>query len=729
MASSHPVAVPTSKNSDHSAVKGTLSLPSVSEQLFDSVMSTISGVVCPVDKGFDVGSLDEDDTRNITNTGLPSSSSSHTIHSPTSPVTPSSENQSVLQSTVSSDASLITSTNHPQPVKGVNPFVLKMIAATASMNGKKHQLFADSSLGAIERVVHQTPETSDQMLMSLFLRLRLPPQVNRISEQRILDLIRLAQAKHYRLASYVDHTTYDTVLFGNKAADLPLLSRFVSSDDGSAHEIWQRVVTEEINSKFDLRDPTTPLWRVAIIGTGAIAGNGIQLVPSSEQPDCIGSSVATSSIVFDLIFTFHHCLGDGLSMLAFARTLLAECTTANYNAESLHLDQVSVVANPPVLLDNYIKPSFFGIVPALVVLLFTHGPFQKLHRFKDLISASQPSKALANSLSRASISSDTPLLSDETDENLQSHDVATHVDSDDITTSDTSSTCEPLSSTKKELAHDRLRTKVRFLQYDAAFTANLIQCTRTTKTTVAAVLIVNALACVRAVFADIAKSTGQPLPKHQGWIATTSFRHLVPESMLLYGADKHTDPATMLFGLYAGSMSESSVGIDDHYEFWERCRRIKRTLGGGSGHLDAIRRIKLLNWIWRTPWMYRRAINRIHFKQMSQAYSVEVANLGAWEYPTVTESGSTDGMSSKEILEWFGGTLSASFEGSRGIFNLGIITLGKNMSIAVSYDCTVVSEDCAKTFIDLFDKTLKVACESMGTQIQLGNMPCSCNDV
>ena len=66
---------------------------------------------------------------------------------------------------------------------------------------------------------------------------------------------------------------------------------------------------------------------------------------------------------FEIMFTFHHCLGDGLSMFAYARTFL-ECTDAeHFNSEDLGLENIPVAKEPPPLLDNLLNPHLLEVLP------------------------------------------------------------------------------------------------------------------------------------------------------------------------------------------------------------------------------------------------------------------------------------------------------------------------------------------------------------------------------
>jgi hypothetical protein len=79
-------------------------------------------------------------------------------------------------------------------------------------------------------------------------------------------------------------------------------------------------------------------------------------MPNYETP-------ANNSPYFEIMFVFHHCLGDGLSMYAFARTLCELLTTENFNTEDLKLENIPVIHEPPPLIDNLFNPNLFQVLP------------------------------------------------------------------------------------------------------------------------------------------------------------------------------------------------------------------------------------------------------------------------------------------------------------------------------------------------------------------------------
>ncbi|KAJ1557385.1 hypothetical protein HK405_000070, partial [Cladochytrium tenue] len=91
--------------------------------------------------------------------------------------------------------------------------------------------------------------------------------------------------------------------------------------------------------------------------------------------------------------------------------------------------------------------------------------------------------------------------------------------------------------------------------------------------------------------------------------------------------------------------------------------------------------------------------------KLSRSYSVEVANLGAWDYPAAPPNAPAD--DARLRLDHFGGVVNSSFDGVRGLFTLGVITLGGNMSVAVGYDTSAVHERDAAVFQDAFCHAIK----------------------
>jgi hypothetical protein len=173
----------------------------------------------------------------------------------------------------------------------------------------------------------------------------------KLSEQRIKDLVTVAACSHYRLCCSLDTQTMTYVPLASKASELNLLFTFSSLPR-------EEVLQTALNRVFDY-NAGKPLWHIDIIAHPCIAGDGICLARDEQE-------AAERNVQYDpsfsCIFSFNHCLGDGISMLAFAKTFLNLCVAQNFNKDSLDLHLVEVSKEPPELLDNYINPSCFGVI-------------------------------------------------------------------------------------------------------------------------------------------------------------------------------------------------------------------------------------------------------------------------------------------------------------------------------------------------------------------------------
>lgn len=96
-------------------------------------------------------------------------------------------------------------------------------------------------------------------------------------------------------------------------------------------------------------------------------------------------------------------------------------------------------------------------------------------------------------------------------------------------------------------------------------------------------------------------------------------------------------------------------------------------------------------------------MKKADLSKLSRSYSVELANLGAWPNPCPP----TSEAESHAALSHFAGCVNSSFDGVRGLFTLGVITLGGEMSVAVGYDEGAVSESEAAVFVRAFEGGLR----------------------
>ncbi|KAJ3233029.1 hypothetical protein HDU81_002543 [Chytriomyces hyalinus] len=565
-----------------------------------------------------------------------------------------------------------------------------------------------NALSITERFFFKTAPDKQQVLMCIALRVRMPKDTD-ASPARIVDLVRIAQSKHYRLSSWVDHETLAALPFCETANDLPTNYRFLERNND---QDWMEVYHDEINTNFDTDDVTRPLWRTSIIlpkewmpapGT-EVFEKQTPIVPihilKKDNPILYDRNVtgfgltippsAPDAKTFDIMFTFHHCLGDGLSMFAFARTFL-ECTDAtHFKAADLKLDEIEVSKTPPPVLDNLFDPNVLEVVPAAVGMAFKAlGKKKKRlgHSDENPIPTS-PGLPLPESNSKKPFTP-TP----DVDDGAEKRPSRPASPPDQITMG-------PL--TKTGTGH----TNVRFLHFNADFTNTLRKRAKVEKTSMAAVLVVASLAACRAVFVHGVMRDGGDLtsqvPKRQGWVVTNSIRHILPQSKLLQGGDRETDESLKVFGGYAGSVS-NNLKIKDTSLIWDRCRKVKRSIL--TSFRSSIQRMKVANYAYRHPKIWKAVEKRVDLSKLSRMFSCEVANLGAWEYPCATpEAPDSD---ERVRLDYFGGGLNASFDGSRGLFSVGIITLGGNMNVFVCYDTMSVLPDEAEVFFKAFSQTLE----------------------
>jgi hypothetical protein len=230
-------------------------------------------------------------------------------------------------------------------------------------------------------------------------------------------------------------------------------------------------------------------------------------------------------------------------------------------------------------------------------------------------------------------------------------------DDDAIGSYDDIETVNELEDSKTE-QNQRL-TSTRFIFFDEQFVATLRKNAKKEGTTIAAVLVVMALSAVRTAFSQVKKFKKKKFPDRQGWVVTNSMRHLLPNSKLLYGADKQTDPSVNVFGGYAGSLANASLKLCDKHDFWERSRTVRR--GIITSFRTSLTRLKFANYIYRRPKLFNFIKKRVQLDKLSRQFSVELANLGAWDAPTATPVASAEDMRLR--LEHFGGIINSSFDG------------------------------------------------------------------
>ncbi|KAJ3130056.1 hypothetical protein HK098_006768 [Nowakowskiella sp. JEL0407] len=456
---------------------------------------------------------------------------------------------------------------------------------------------------------------------------------------------------------------------------------------------------------------------------------------------------------FDLIITFHHSLGDGLCIYTFLKALFPQITADMYNLPVLNLKDYPIVEEPIPLLDNLVNPSFFEVLPAAFGMLGEMISKRTRERFKgrtilplnvyepkpatlpemnlksDTTNTSNlltPTTALLganqnhpsyNSLNTSEVAEER-VENENSSANLISHTEANGMKSEATENSTVSKYHPPLPVIHNDalygLRSQYSNTRTRFLTFDSEFVTALRKRCKAEGTTIAGALVVAALAAVRTSFSNLEEYHNRPLPSHQGWVVTNSARHLLPQSRLLDGGDKQSDPSIDVFGGYAGSVS-STLKLVDNQDFWERSRLVRRKIA--RAFLVSLQRMKLANYCYRRPKVYDWIERNADLESRSRSYSIELANLGAWDYPNACAP--ADVPESAINANWmrlqnFWGAVNSSFDGVRGFFTIGVVTLGGNMSVAIGYDSRAVHEPDAELFVKTCTQILRKAAESTG---------------
>ncbi|KAI9101156.1 hypothetical protein DFS34DRAFT_712603 [Phlyctochytrium arcticum] len=614
----------------------------------------------------------------------------------------------------------------------------------------KKPILPPDSLSITEQIFFQSASQKPQVIMTFLLRLHLPPSTPKVSLQRLSEILQIAAADHHRLVSYVDPATLTTIPLGKTAADVSHNVRVVDRVDA---DTWKQVFGQDVNTRFNLNDVKQPLWKTSIIVHPLISGTGsestmrpadsaialndpveellrmdlpINAIPQSVVQDAAwslgpspesyspkvvqdaSSEWKTSSPLvpsphrekdprhFEIIFSFHHCLGDGLSMYAFAQSFLALCTAENFNTDDLKVHEHLLASEPPPLMDNLINPNIFQVLPAMAGLV------------SALVSGKNRTKYPLRGDSG-------PILKDGiympetqalyTPESQSAKSIPLKI-----------STLQKVTDMPNEQRH-KSTTSCRFLWYDAAFVEVLRKRAKEDKTSMAAVLVVAALAAARTAQGshteDHSKGSNA-LPKKQGWVVTSTLRYLLPQSKLLQGGARDSDPAMRLFGGYSGSVSNAAqLGSSDGHGFWDCVRSVRKQVS--RSHWSTIGRLKLVNWCFKHQTLWKRINQRTDLSKLSRAFAVEVANLGAWDYPVPSfRSTSSNETTTHATLSHFAGAVNSSFDGVRGLFTLGSITLGGDMSVSISYNREAVSEMEADAFVTSFDRCMRLLPETAG---------------
>ena len=95
------------------------------------------------------------------------------------------------------------------------------------------------------------------------MRLTLPP-MRTTSVNRIIELVKMAAAEHYRLCCFINPESKTFEHLAVNAANLPLIVKVVERK--SAQRTWEAVLRKELNTNFPL-EVNRPLWKVAIVAS------------------------------------------------------------------------------------------------------------------------------------------------------------------------------------------------------------------------------------------------------------------------------------------------------------------------------------------------------------------------------------------------------------------------------------------------------------------------------
>jgi hypothetical protein len=496
-------------------------------------------------------------------------------------------------------------------------------------------------------------------------RFSVPKGARHLSVNRLVHLMKMTCATIYRTACTLQYDDHIFRPMGTLASDIRITSKFTVLEDESS---FSKVAQEEVNQKYDIKDPAVPLWNIHIVGPKEMLGDGITIDDSDLESYTFPK--------FYIFWSFHHCISDGLSGWCFIRAFLSNTSPEAFQKEEPNAAEIVITSNPPPLIDNLITANFIELIPGLTYIslpkayvdaffqLFAKSRF-KPYRLKNLITEKIPLDIVA----------------------------APQVD-------------PPTAS------------RVHFFSFDEVFAEELRLNCRKNKTTIASAVIVAALAAIRNVFTPRAEKIQKKMPSYQAWVVTSSIRMLIPGSKLLEGADKEEDPALMEFGSYGGSIANECFKFGKKNDLWERSRSVKRHLSGSF--LKSIRRVKLMNFLFRRPKLWAKLQGKLDIDDITRSYSVEVANLGSWKCPYAPHTIRKDLVAA----DWFAGTLNNSFQGARALFTVALISINNVMSFTVSYDVTTISASEGELFVQGVTKALEQMKSSSSGKILISQLDC-----
>lgn len=323
-------------------------------------------------------------------------------------------------------------------------------------------------------------------------RIGMPPGVTRLSETRIKEVLKIAAAEHFRLSAIVDPNTFTANVNCKNASGLELSVNFTAQ---TYHDQFKDVMRNAVNIRFDLKTTNMPLWHADILGPEAMRNDGYILPLTNEE--AIERNVPLNP-EFYVFLAFNHCLGDGLSMLAFVRTYFTKLNTEAFNREVMDLKQVPICREPPPLLDNLIKTSFLGIIPPAIAfiknLLVNRN---RLQRFKN------------NFEGRNNTSVEFPATPILPCPNLITAHTTIKIDDEPLLGG-----CPSLIN----LTNEGDKTSHRILFFSGDFSEKLRKECKANGTTIASSLVVIALGAFRDTFKESLSNKNNHMPSSQGFL-------------------------------------------------------------------------------------------------------------------------------------------------------------------------------------------------------------------
>ena len=233
--------------------------------------------------------------------------------------------------------------------------MIKYIRSAAGIRTKpQNPLFPDNGLSIVERFFHRMPSTSPQVILSYCGRLQLPKGSTYLSFDRVVDVAKLTAAEIFRTSSLLDYEKQTFESYCDTADKIIVPYKFTPRIEGRDDAMYNQILRSELNQKYDIETSNARLWNIHIVGPKEME-TGMDIEKSDNAPELM------------LFWSFHHCICDGLSGFAFIRLFMTKMIPEAFSQVPMDLSTVKVSKIPPPLLDNYINPHFFQLLPGFKV--------------------------------------------------------------------------------------------------------------------------------------------------------------------------------------------------------------------------------------------------------------------------------------------------------------------------------------------------------------------------